>query len=89
MEVLYPGYGLLFIFDNTISPSINTKGILQVAHMNKRPGKQQLFLCAGWYIIQIREVVSQKMSTMTINHMTGQSTVVQKEIQTILVERKL
>lgn len=36
IQVLYLGYKLLFIFDNTISHSIYAKFALQVAHMNKR-----------------------------------------------------
>ena len=36
-EALYPGYELLFIFDNA----------LQVAQINKGPGGQQPFLRAG------------------------------------------
>lgn len=46
-ETLYPGYELLFMFDNVISYSIYAKDALQVAHMNKRPGEQQSFLRTG------------------------------------------
>ena len=46
-EVLYPGYELLFMFDNTISHEIYAKDALQVANMNKGPGEQQLFLRLG------------------------------------------
>lgn len=43
-ESLYPGYELLFMFDNATSQSIYAKDALQVAHMNKKPGGQQPFL---------------------------------------------
>lgn len=39
-EALYPRYKLLFIFDNTTSHTIYAKDELQVAHMNKGPGRQ-------------------------------------------------
>lgn len=37
---LYPGYELLFMFDNTTSDSIYVKNALQVVQMNKKPGGQ-------------------------------------------------
>ena len=46
-ESLYPGYKLLFMFDNAISHSIYAKNALQFAQMNKEQGGQQLFLGAG------------------------------------------
>ena len=45
-EALYSGYKLLFMFDNVTSHAIYAKNALQVAHMNKDPGGQQLFLQA-------------------------------------------
>ena len=48
-EALYPGYELLFMFDNATSHAVYAKDELQVAHMNKGPGGQQPFLRAGWY----------------------------------------
>lgn len=44
--LLYPEYELLFMFNNATS---HAKDVLQVTHMNKSPGDQQLFLQAGWY----------------------------------------
>ena len=44
VENLYPGYELLFMFDNATSHSIYAKDELQVAQMNKGPGSQQPFL---------------------------------------------
>ena len=35
---LYPGYELLFMFNNATSHSIYAKDALQVAHINKGPG---------------------------------------------------
>ena len=46
-QALYPGYELLFMFDNAISHFIYAEDALQVAHMNKGPGGQQLFLWSG------------------------------------------
>ena len=88
-ESLYPGYELLFIFDNSTSHSIYAKDTLQVAHMNKRPGGQQPFLRPGWYIKPDEELITQDMSTTSITPVTGKSTIVQKEIQEILVEKGL
>ena len=44
VEGLYPGYKLLFMFDNAIGHSIYAKHALQVVQMNKEPGGQQIFL---------------------------------------------
>ena len=46
-EALYPGYELLFMFDNATSHAIYAKNELQVTYMNKGPGGQQPFLQAG------------------------------------------
>ena len=48
-EALYPGYELLFMFDNATSHAIYAKDALQVVHMNKEPSGQQPFLHASWY----------------------------------------
>lgn len=42
-EILYPGYELLFMFDNAISHAIYAKNALQVTHINKGPGRQEFF----------------------------------------------
>ncbi len=77
------------MFNNATSHSIHAKDTLQVAQMNKRPGGQQLFLRAGWYISPNGDLIIQDISTTTINSATGKSTTVQKKIQAILVERGL
>lgn len=47
MEAWYPGYELLFIFNNITSYAIYAKNLLQVTHINKCSRSQQLFLKAG------------------------------------------
>ena len=49
-ETLYPGYKLLFLFDNATNYSIYILDILQVVYMNKRPGDQQPFLRPGSFM---------------------------------------
>ena len=88
-EALYPGYELLFLFDNVTSHSIYAPDALQVTHMNKGPGGQQLFLRPGWFIGSNQEMVVQEMSTVITDPFTGQSTTIQKGIQAVLVERGL
>ena len=88
-EALYSGYELLFMFDNATSHSIYTKDALQVAHINKGPGGQQPFFRPGLYMAHDGEVVRQEISTVVVNPSTGQSRIVQKEIQTVLVKRRL
>ncbi len=46
-EALYPGYSLLFLFDNATSYSVYAKDALQVHEMNKGPGGQQAQLRNG------------------------------------------
>ncbi len=77
------------MFDNAKSNSIYAKDALQVVQINRKPGGQQLFLRAGRYTAPNGEFMVQDMSTTIINSTTGQSTTVQKDIQAILVERKL
>lgn len=43
-QTLYPGYKLLFMFDNATSHSIYAKDALQVANINKETGGQQPFI---------------------------------------------
>ena len=88
-EALYLGYELLFMFDNAISHAIYAKDVLQVAHMNKRPGGQQPFLRPNWYKLTDGEIITQDMYLLSKNPTTSQSNKVQKRIQGILVERKL
>ena len=88
-EALYPGYELLFMFDNATSHAVYAKDALQVAHMNKGPGGQQPFLRAGWYKGVGGEIITQEMYILSKNLTTGQSNRVQKGIQAILEERGL
>lgn len=71
-EALYPGYALLFIFNNATSHSIYAKDVFQVANMNKGLGGQQAFLRPGWYITPDEEVIAQQMCKLYINPTTGQ-----------------
>lgn len=48
-KALYPGYLLLFFFDNAISHSVYAKNTLQVKDMNKNAGGQQPRLCNTWF----------------------------------------
>lgn len=46
-QILFPEYELLFMFDNAKRHSIHVKNVLQVVHINKKLGVQQLILCPG------------------------------------------
>ena len=72
-ESLYPGYELLFMFDNATSHPIYAKDALQVAHMNKRLGDQQPFIWPGWYITPNGELIIQEISTTLIYPVIGNS----------------
>jgi hypothetical protein len=48
-EALYPGYDLLFLFDNATSHLIYAKDALRTTHMNKGEGGLQPFLRNGWF----------------------------------------
>ena len=88
-EVLYPGYELLFMFDNATSHAIYIKDALQVAHINKSPRSQHSFLQADWYKNIDREIITQKMYTLVKNPTNGQSQKIQKRVQAILDEQRL
>lgn len=60
-EALYPGYELLFRFDNATSHSVYSKDALCVGNMNKSQGGQQLFLRPGWYTGDNNEIWTQEM----------------------------
>ena len=77
-QALYPGYSLLFLFDNTTSHSVYFKDALQVKDMNKGLRGKQLILHNGWLNCEnIR--ISQPMYTVD-----AQGKKIQKEIQKIL-----
>lgn len=48
-EALYPGYALLFLFDNATSHSVYAKDALRTKDMNKGIGGQQAQLRNRWY----------------------------------------
>ena len=48
-EALYPGYSLLYLFDNATSHSVYAKDALQVQDMNKGCGGKQPILRDGWF----------------------------------------
>ncbi len=82
-ETLYPGYSLLFLFDNATSHSVYAKDALQVRDMNKGIGGQQPRLCNGWFN-HGNDQIDQPMNFQEAN---GQWT--QKGIQKVLEERNL
>lgn len=48
-QALYPGYSLLFLFENATSHSVYGQDALQVKNMGKGPGGKQAFLRNGWF----------------------------------------
>ena len=48
-QALYPGYSLLFLFDNATSHSVYKSDALQVKNMEKGPGGKQSFIRDGWF----------------------------------------
>ena len=48
-QVLYPGYQIIFIFDNVKSHAVFAKDALQVGNMRKRVREVQSFLRDGWF----------------------------------------
>jgi hypothetical protein len=46
---LYPGFDLIFMFDNATSHSVYAADALRVTNMSKGEGRQQAFLRPGWY----------------------------------------
>ena len=83
IEALYPGYSLLFLFDNTTSYSVYAKDVLQVQEMNKSVGGKQAQLRNGWFEkegVQVEQL-------MNYNEVNGQC--IPKGIQKVLEERNL
>ena len=82
-EALYPGYSLLFLFDNATSHSVYAKNALQVRDMNKGVGGQQPQLRDGWFYhhgIQIDQ---------PINFQDNNGQLIPKKIHKILEEQNL
>lgn len=48
-EVLYPGYSLLFLFDNATSHSVFAEDALCITQMNIETKGQQPWLRNGWF----------------------------------------
>ena len=82
-EALYPGYSLLFLFDNATSHSVYAKDALQVQEMNKGVGGKQAQLRNGWF--ERGEVRVEQ--PMNYNEVNGQC--IPKGIQRVLEERNL
>lgn len=82
-EALYPGYSLLFLFDNATSHSVYADNALCTGGMNKGSGGKQVWLRNGWFEREgIR--IEQPMSYQEAN-----GSQFQKEIQWVLEERGL
>ena len=82
-EALYPGYSLLFLFDNATSHSVYADNALRASNMNKGSGGKQAWLRNGFYHIGgVR--FEQPMS-----YQDPHGTWIQKGIQRVLEERRL
>ena len=91
-QFLYPGYDLVFLFDNATSHAIYAKDALRVSNMGKGEGNQQGFLRPGWYRDQVTgEKVTQAMWLWETDPLStsGEKKKVQKGIQKVLQERGL
>lgn len=89
-EALYPGYQLLFLFDNATSHLIFAADALQVDEMNKNTGGQQKFLRDGWFTDSGGNIIRQEMSFSKPSSTPGQPPIrVQKRIQMVLEEWNL
>lgn len=82
-EALYPGYSLLFLFDNATSHSVYADNALRSGNMNKGPGGKQSWLRNGWF----EKDGMQVEQSMSFQEMNGQFT--QKGVQRVLEERSL
>lgn len=80
---LYPGYSLLFLFDNATSHSIYADNALCTTWINKKSGRKQVWLCNGWYE-KDENHIEQPMSYQGLNNFS-----VQKKIQQVLEKRSL
>ncbi len=52
-EALYPGYSILFMFDNATSHLVYAEDALCTYKINKRSVSKQIISCNGLYINQI------------------------------------
>lgn len=72
-KALYPGYELLFIFDNATGYAIYTKNILQIVQIKKDLESQQLFLQAKQYWNTSKKIISQRIYILVKNFTNVQS----------------
>ena len=84
-EALYPGYELLFLFDNATSHSTYAEDALRTNKMNKGDGGQQSFLRNGWFRNE-DTIHSQQMWYFQQDPTRGSQVRVQKGIQHVLEE---
>ena len=82
-EALYPGYSLLFLFDNATSHSVYAQNALRTTQMNKGVGGKQPWLCDGWFE---RDGVR---ITQPMSFQKADGILVQKRVQQVLEERNL
>lgn len=82
-QALYPGYSLLFLFDNATSHSVYGQDALQVKNMGKGPGGKQAFLRDGWF----EEGGIRQRQPMWFSKPNGSRC--QKGVQQVLSERGL
>ena len=87
-ETLYPGYQLLFLFDNATSHSVYAEDALLASKMNKGDGGRQPLLRNGWYKIGNTTFV-QEMFYSEVNTATGAVMKIPKGIERIPRERNL
>jgi hypothetical protein len=90
-QFLYPGFDLVFMFDNATSHSVYAADALRVANMCLGEGHQQAFLRPGWYQHPISgAIVNQPMWTSEPDPLVpGATKRVQKGIKVVLQERGL
>lgn len=82
-EALYPGYSLLFLFDNATSHAVYAQDALHTGQMNKGVGGQQPWLRNGWF----EKDGEKQVQLMSFQNENGVQC--QKGIQRILEERCL
>lgn len=82
-EALYPGYSLLFLFDNATSYSVYAKDALQVSDINKSSGGKQSYLRHRWFDHER----TQNFQPMSVQDESKR--LIQKGIQRVLDERNL
>ena len=82
-QALYPGYSLLFLFDNVTSHSVYSKDAFQVKDINKGLGGKQPILRNAWFD---RENIRISQPIYTVD---AQGKKIPKGIQKIFEERDI